>query len=123
VRTAALTAAVLLAARSTELWSVAAVKFAHLLAFGLLFGVNVWTTFVAGITMFRALPRQVFGKVQVRGVWRCSLYLDPQHPEPFAGCGEHRHGRTDGRCAVPCCDVLWPLATLLFLVTGPSCSR
>lgn len=36
----------------------------HLTAFSFWFGTNVWTTFIAGITMFRNLPRQQFGKLQ-----------------------------------------------------------
>lgn len=35
-------------------------------------GTNLWTTFFAGITMFKNLPRQVFGKLQVRGSWCAS---------------------------------------------------
>lgn len=36
----------------------------HLLSFGTWFGTVFYTTFVAGITMFKALPRQTFGKLQ-----------------------------------------------------------
>lgn len=36
----------------------------HLLSFATWFGTVVYTTFVAGITMFKNLPRRVFGKIQ-----------------------------------------------------------
>lgn len=36
----------------------------HLSAYSIWLGTNVWTTFVAGITMFKSLPRQQFGKLQ-----------------------------------------------------------
>eukprot|EP00541_Cyclophora_tenuis_P010112 CAMPEP_0116544744 /NCGR_PEP_ID=MMETSP0397-20121206/2282_1 /TAXON_ID=216820 /ORGANISM="Cyclophora tenuis, Strain ECT3854" /LENGTH=221 /DNA_ID=CAMNT_0004068979 /DNA_START=77 /DNA_END=743 /DNA_ORIENTATION=- len=36
----------------------------HILAFGTWFGTMLYTTFVAGITMYRNLPRQTFGKLQ-----------------------------------------------------------
>jgi len=36
----------------------------HLFAYGTWLGTNVWTTFVAGLTMFKNLPRQEFGKLQ-----------------------------------------------------------
>ena len=36
----------------------------HLLAFGTWFGTMMYTTFIAGITMYRNLPRQTFGKLQ-----------------------------------------------------------
>lgn len=38
----------------------------HLAAAGTWLGVNVWTTFFAGITMFKNLPRQMFGKLQAK---------------------------------------------------------
>eukprot|EP00584_Thalassiosira_punctigera_P002997 CAMPEP_0172535322 /NCGR_PEP_ID=MMETSP1067-20121228/7387_1 /TAXON_ID=265564 ORGANISM="Thalassiosira punctigera, Strain Tpunct2005C2" /NCGR_SAMPLE_ID=MMETSP1067 /ASSEMBLY_ACC=CAM_ASM_000444 /LENGTH=291 /DNA_ID=CAMNT_0013320251 /DNA_START=45 /DNA_END=920 /DNA_ORIENTATION=- len=37
---------------------------AHLLSFAVWFGTVVYTTFVAGITMFKNLPRRVFGTLQ-----------------------------------------------------------
>lgn len=40
-------------------------QFAHILAYAAWMGSTVWTTFVAGITMMRNLPRQQFGKLQV----------------------------------------------------------
>ena len=36
----------------------------HLLSFATWFGTVVYTTFVAGITMFKNLPRRVFGNIQ-----------------------------------------------------------
>ena len=36
----------------------------HLLSASVWVGANVWTTFFAGITMFKNLPRQTFGKLQ-----------------------------------------------------------
>jgi hypothetical protein len=38
----------------------------HVLSFGTWFGTVVYTTFVAGITMFKNLPRQTFGKLQAK---------------------------------------------------------
>jgi len=38
----------------------------HLLSFSTWFGSVVYTTFVAGITMFKNLPRRVFGKIQAK---------------------------------------------------------
>ena len=36
----------------------------HLLAFSSWFGCSVWVTFIAGIVMFKTLPRHVFGRLQ-----------------------------------------------------------
>jgi hypothetical protein len=36
----------------------------HLLAFGTWFGTVFYTTFILGLTMFKHLPRQTFGKLQ-----------------------------------------------------------
>lgn len=36
----------------------------HTTAYGIWLGTNVWTTFVAGLTMFKNLPRQQFGTLQ-----------------------------------------------------------
>jgi len=38
--------------------------FIHLISFASWFGTMIYTTFVAGITMFQNLPRQLFGKLQ-----------------------------------------------------------
>uniref|UniRef100_A0A7S4ATM5 TMEM205-like domain-containing protein n=1 Tax=Pseudo-nitzschia australis TaxID=44445 RepID=A0A7S4ATM5_9STRA len=36
----------------------------HLLAFSSWFGCSVWVSFIAGIVMFKTLPRHVFGRLQ-----------------------------------------------------------
>ena len=60
VRLIAVSAAVLAAARFSPAYlSSKALGFVHLLAFGTFLGTNIWTTFVAGLTMFKNLPRQV----------------------------------------------------------------
>ena len=38
----------------------------HILAFSSWFGCSIWVTFVAGIVMFKTLPRHVFGRLQSR---------------------------------------------------------
>lgn len=38
----------------------------NMLSFGTWFGTVVYTTFVAGITMYKNLPRQTFGKLQAK---------------------------------------------------------
>lgn len=38
-----------------------------MVSFAAWMGSTLWVTFIAGITMFRNMPRQIFGKVQVRG--------------------------------------------------------
>jgi len=35
-------------------------------AYGVWLGTNIWTTFIAGITMFKSLPRQQFGSLQAK---------------------------------------------------------
>ena len=42
----------------------AALKSAHLLVVATWFGTTVWTSFVAGLVMFKALPRHTFGRLQ-----------------------------------------------------------
>jgi hypothetical protein len=64
VRVLALAAAVALAARGSGYLPARAAAFAHLLSWAIVVGTNLWTTFFAGLTMFRNLPRQVFGKLQ-----------------------------------------------------------
>lgn len=54
-----------MAARSTEFLPAQIAVFLHVVFWGLLLGANVWTTFIAGITMFKNLPRQTFGRLQV----------------------------------------------------------
>ena len=42
-----------------------ALAFTHLIAFATWFGASIWTTFFAGIIMFKHLPdRQTFGRIQ-----------------------------------------------------------
>ena len=55
-----------LTARGTAALSARAVAFTHLVTFGVWLGSNVWTTFIAGITMFKNTPRQSFGRLQAR---------------------------------------------------------
>lgn len=66
VRLLAIAGAVAIASRGTALLKPQSVAFVHLIAFGLWLGSNAWTTFFAGITMFKNLPRQTFGRLQVR---------------------------------------------------------
>ena len=61
VRLLAVSVAVLAAARFSPAYlSSKALGFVHLIAFGTFLGTNIWTTFVAGLTMFKNLPRQVW---------------------------------------------------------------
>ncbi|CAM9615945.1 unnamed protein product [Scytosiphon promiscuus] len=64
VRVAAILAAAGLAAKGSLLVPGNLAKFLHMLAFASWLGSTIWTTFVAGITMMRNLPRQQFGKLQ-----------------------------------------------------------
>ncbi|EFN53418.1 hypothetical protein CHLNCDRAFT_136618 [Chlorella variabilis] len=66
VRLLVLSATVAAAARGTAYLPTAGVAFVHLLAYGIWLGSLVWTSFVAGITMIRHLPRQTFGRLQAR---------------------------------------------------------
>lgn len=63
VRAAALAAAVALSA-GTSFGGPAAATAAHVLAWATQFGTMVYTTFFAGILMFKNLPRQTFGRLQ-----------------------------------------------------------
>merc|ERR1711879_742831 len=38
----------------------------HLFSYGVWLGTNVWTTFIAGLTMFKNLPRKQFGSLQAK---------------------------------------------------------
>jgi len=68
VRLLAVSVAVLAAARFSPAYlSSKALGFVHLIAFGTFLGTNIWTTFVAGLTMFKNLPRQV----QICLLWLC----------------------------------------------------
>jgi len=70
-RSAAILSALALAGYSTSKSpltkiSTKAAATANLLSFGTWFGTVVYTTFVAGITMYKNLPRQTFGKLQAK---------------------------------------------------------
>ncbi|CAM9431647.1 unnamed protein product [Ascophyllum nodosum] len=64
VRVAVLLAAVGLTARGSLLIPGGISQFFHMLAFSAWTGSTLWVTFIAGITMFRNMPRQAFGKIQ-----------------------------------------------------------
>jgi len=64
VRLLASTVVVALAAKSAEYLPNTGILFLHVLLFGTFFGSVVWTSTIAGITMFRNLPRQTFGRLQ-----------------------------------------------------------
>ena len=67
VRLLALLAAVTLGGVGTSfLPASAAAAVVHVLAAGTWVGINLWTTFFAGITMFKNLERQTFGKLQAK---------------------------------------------------------
>ena len=57
-------ATVAASSRGTAVLGLAGISFVHLLAYSVWLGSIFWTTFVAGIVMFKNLPRQQFGKVQ-----------------------------------------------------------
>ncbi len=52
------------ASRGTAYLPAAGIAFVHLLAWGTWLGTLVYTTFVVGLTLFKNLPRQTFGRVQ-----------------------------------------------------------
>lgn len=64
VSLAILSGAVLLAAKGTTALAPQGAAFVHIAAYGVWLGTVVWTTLVAGLTMFKNLPRQTFGKLQ-----------------------------------------------------------
>lgn len=66
VRALALTAAVAATARGVGFLPTQGVAFVHLLALASWLGSTVWVTFIAGLTMFKNMPRQMFGKVQAK---------------------------------------------------------
>jgi len=53
-------------AQGASLAGVQALAAAHVLLFATFLGSTVWTTFVAGILMFKNLPRRTFGKLQAK---------------------------------------------------------
>jgi len=50
----------------TVLWSLFSADGAYLLAFSMLFGMNVWNNFIAGFIAVKTLPRQQFGMLQAK---------------------------------------------------------
>lgn len=40
--------------------------FVHVLSYAIMMGASVWNTFFVGLTMFKSMPRQTFGKVQAK---------------------------------------------------------
>ncbi|KAI7839524.1 hypothetical protein COHA_006707 [Chlorella ohadii] len=63
-RVAAVAATVAAASRGTSYLPATGAAFVHLLAYSTWLGAILWVTFVAGIVMFKNLPRQTFGRVQ-----------------------------------------------------------
>jgi len=63
-RILAIAAAVCVGACTTDVISAKWGAFVHLVAFATWFGSNFWTTFIGGITMYKNLPRQTFGRLQ-----------------------------------------------------------
>lgn len=64
VRAAAVTAAVAAATGGTTLLPATGAAFVHLTTYAIFLGTNVWNSFFVGITMFKNMPRQMFGRVQ-----------------------------------------------------------
>ncbi|KAF8069605.1 Tmem205 [Scenedesmus sp. PABB004] len=57
-------AAVAATAASTTVMPAQGAHFVHLLCWGVMLGANVWNSFFVGLTMFKNMPRQMFGRVQ-----------------------------------------------------------
>eukprot|EP00879_Flechtneria_rotunda_P007162 GHRR01007516.1.p1 GENE.GHRR01007516.1~~GHRR01007516.1.p1 ORF type:complete len:223 (+),score=77.89 GHRR01007516.1:460-1128(+) len=51
-------------AASTTVMPSQGANFVHLLAYGIFLGTNVWNSLFVGLTMFKSMPRQMFGRVQ-----------------------------------------------------------
>lgn len=64
VRVGAVLAGVSAFAGSTAYMPGTLVTYIHLMAFAVFFGTNFWNSFFVGITMFKNMPRQMFGRVQ-----------------------------------------------------------
>ncbi|GLI65156.1 hypothetical protein VaNZ11_008608 [Volvox africanus] len=64
VRAASVLGAVTAVAGSTLLLPNTFGAFLHVTSYAVLLGTQLWNTFFVGITMFKNLPRQTFGKVQ-----------------------------------------------------------
>ncbi|KAL6784403.1 hypothetical protein ACKKBF_B01645 [Auxenochlorella protothecoides x Auxenochlorella symbiontica] len=65
-RVVALAASVLAGAKSGSVLGTRGLAFLHLSTYAVSLGTLTWVTFIAGIVMFKNLPRQTFGKVQAR---------------------------------------------------------
>eukprot|EP00775_Hariotina_reticulata_P012764 gene12764-12893_t len=63
-RAVGVAAAVAATAASTTVMPAQAASFVHLMAYGIFLGTNVWNSFFVGFTMFKNMPRQMFGRVQ-----------------------------------------------------------
>ncbi|GLC38364.1 hypothetical protein PLESTB_001268800 [Pleodorina starrii] len=66
VRAASVLAAVAAVAGSTVLLPNTVGAFLHVTSYAVLLGTQLWNTFFVGLTMFKNLPRQTFGKVQAK---------------------------------------------------------
>lgn len=64
VRALVSAAAVAAAAGSSAFLPSKAAAFIHVAAFGIWLGTIMWNTFFVGLTMFKHMPRQMFGRVQ-----------------------------------------------------------
>ncbi|KIY99928.1 hypothetical protein MNEG_8032 [Monoraphidium neglectum] len=64
VRALTVAAAVAAVSGGTTLLSPQGAAFVHVLAFGTLLGSIIFNTFIVGLTMFKNMPRQMFGRVQ-----------------------------------------------------------
>ncbi|KAG2494715.1 hypothetical protein HYH03_007229 [Edaphochlamys debaryana] len=64
VRAAAVVGAVAVVAGSTVLLPGTIGAFLHVTSYAVLLGTQLWNTFFVGLTMFKNLPRQTFGRVQ-----------------------------------------------------------
>eukprot|EP00803_Ostreobium_quekettii_P006307 evm.model.scf_1937.3 EVM.evm.TU.scf_1937.3 scf_1937:17117-21128(+) len=64
LRAVAVILVVVAASRSTAFGPETLMKFIHILAFGIWLGSSVWVTFIGGLTMFKNMKRQDFGRIQ-----------------------------------------------------------
>ncbi|MEW5305599.1 MAG: hypothetical protein WDW38_008083 [Sanguina aurantia] len=64
VRALAILAAVGLVSGSSIWMPSRIVAFLHVTSYALMLGTSVWNTFFVGLTMFKNMPRQMFGRVQ-----------------------------------------------------------
>jgi len=82
----------------------------HLSSYGIWLGTNVWTTFIAGLTMFKNLPRKQFGSLQAK--------LFPKYFQLGTACTSlvlltgHRLGLPSGPALA---SLIFTLVNLLYL--------